>query len=339
MNMRYLFHFLRIMKIPGLFSIMKDWQALVRMHFLFAAYEAGLLDALKCPRDRTELIEKLHVLRPDLLDALLQVGLATKELGRKGERFYIRGKRAGALVNRRGDMLAAMVQANVTYYNDAYRNASGRLRGGEPGDDLGGMGDLVARFSRIGEPILHDFLAGIVSGGNPMRVLDVGCGSGIFLHSIHRANANAMGFGLDVDEAAVRQARNNIAGWGLEKRFRVFQGDIRCLPGEITGPFDLITLFNVLYYVREEDREELLAGLRTMLAPGGIVAIVSNCRGEKMDIGAANLNMVNCSLKGLTRLPDLEEIKAMLGRCGFHRVVVHRFIPGGSFFGVIARNE
>lgn len=28
--------FLRIMKIPGLYPIMKDWQAFIRMHFIYA---------------------------------------------------------------------------------------------------------------------------------------------------------------------------------------------------------------------------------------------------------------------------------------------------------------
>jgi hypothetical protein len=41
LNLRSIFSFLRIMKMPGLFPIIKDWQALIRIHFLFAAYESG----------------------------------------------------------------------------------------------------------------------------------------------------------------------------------------------------------------------------------------------------------------------------------------------------------
>jgi hypothetical protein len=46
-------------------------------------------------------------------------------------------------------MLAAMIQANVTYYSDGYRNAADRIHGHELGDDLAEIGDLVARFSNI----------------------------------------------------------------------------------------------------------------------------------------------------------------------------------------------
>jgi 4-hydroxy-2,2'-bipyrrole-5-carbaldehyde O-methyltransferase len=339
LNLRYMLSFLRILKIPGLFLIMKDWQALLRMHFLFAAYESGLLKALSKPCERHALIDNLQVKRPDLFDALLDVGLATKELGLKNQLFFIKGKRSKAIINAKGDMLAAMVQANITYYSDAYRHAAGRIQGGELGDDLDKMGDLVARFSRIAEPIIKDFLAGIVSGKNPMRMLDVGCGSGIFLHSTHSANPNATGVGLDMDEAVVRQARDNIAQWRLNECFAILHGDIRHPPKEIVGPFDLITLFNILYYFNDRERTELLHNLRAMLSPQGVLAVAMNCHSRGTDIGAANLNMVNCSLKGLTRLPDLDEVTVLLKRCGFSHIDVHRFIPGSTFYGIVAVNS
>ncbi len=326
------------MKMPGLFPIIKDWEALIRIHFLFAAYESGLLKELKHPCEKQSLIEKLHVKRLELLDALLEVGLATKELGKKNQRFFIKGKRAKAIMNSEGDMLAALIQANITYYSDAYRLAPRRLKGSELGDDLDSIGDLVARFSRIGEPILKNFLSAIVAGRHPMRVLDVGCGSGVFLQSIHSANGSAAGFGLDIDAAAVRQAKDNILQWGLQDSFSIHQGDIRCLPEEVAGPFDLITLFNILYYFEEEDRADLLRKLRTMLAPRGVLAVAMNCHSQGADVGAANLNMVNCSLKGLTPLPSREQIISLLKRCAFQEVDTHRFIPGSTYYGFVAHN-
>src|SRR5210317_280812 len=94
MNLRYALAFLRILKIPGLYPLMKDWQASVRINFIFAAYESGLFKALEQPCDRSSLIEKLQITRPELFDAILEVGLATKELAVKNERFFIKGKRS-----------------------------------------------------------------------------------------------------------------------------------------------------------------------------------------------------------------------------------------------------
>jgi 4-hydroxy-2,2'-bipyrrole-5-carbaldehyde O-methyltransferase len=338
LNLRSIFIFLRIMKKPGLFPIVKDWQALIRIHFIFASYESGLLKELAQPCERQSLIENLHVKRPDLLDALLDVGLATKELGMRNQRFFIKGKRSKAVMTAGGDMFAALIQANITYYSDAYRHAACRMKGGELGDDLDSIGDLVARFSKIGEPILKNFLSAIVAGRGPMRVLDVGCGSGAFLQSIHNANGSATGFGLDIDAAAVEQAKGNTLKWGLQDSFSILQGDIRILPEEIAGPFDLITLFNILYYFKEEDRTELLQKLRAMLSPRGVLAIAMNCHSKGTDIGAANLNIVNCSLKGLTPLPARDEIISLLKRCAFLEIDTHRFIPGSTFYGFVARN-
>ncbi len=336
MNIRYAFSFLRIMKIPGLFSIMQDWQAFIRMHFVFAAYETGLLDALKRPCNRDTLIQKLYVKRPDLLDALLEVGIACKELALKNEMFHLRGKRSKAIAGAHGDMLAAMVQGNVTYYSDAYRNAAKRIRGGELGDDLSEIGSVVARFSKIAEPIIKNFIAAVSTAKNPLRVLDVGCGSGVHLQSVYNINRNATGVGLDIDGAVVQQAKDNIISWGLKDRFDIFQGDIRHPPAGVTGPFDLITLYNILYYFHEEDRLELLKNLRSLLAPHGIIAVAMNCRSRGKDLGAANLNMVNCSLKGLTPLPDLNDITSCLLECGFGKTVVHSFMPGSTFYGIVA---
>lgn len=315
---------------------MKDWQALIRMHFILAAYESGLLRELAVPCTRQTLVEKLDVKRPDLLDALLDVGLAIRELGIKDHLFFIKGKRSKAVMADRGDMLAALIQANLTYYSDAYRHAANRLKGEELGDDLDRIGDLVARLSRIGEPILKDFLTGIISGRNPLRILDVGCGSGIFLHSAFRTNRNATGIGLDADEAVVRQARSNLSEWGLNDRFRILSGDIRNLPEQIAGPFDLIALFNILYYFSERERTELIRNLHAMLSPQGVLAVAMNCDSRGKDPGAANLNMVNCSLKGLTRLPDLNDLVSLLKGCGFRRIDTHHLIPGSTFYGIVA---
>lgn len=339
MNLRTTLSFLHVMKIPGLYPVMKDWKAFVRMHFLFAAYESGLLGALVIPCDREALIDKLHVKRTDLLDALLEVGLASKELSTKNGQFVLKGKRAKAILETQGDVLAAMIQANVTYYSDAYRHAADRLQGGDLGEGLDKMGDLVARFSRIAELILKNFISEIVRKKNPMRVLDVGCGSGVLLKGVYQANPDATGFGLDIDEAVVRQARENLSAWGLADRFRVHLGDIRRLPEEISGPFDLIALNNILYYFSKEDRPELVKSLHSMLSPTGVLAVAMSFRSRGKDIGSANLNMANNSLKGLTPLPDLDDIVFLLKQCGFQKVEIRRFMPGSTFLGLVARDS
>jgi len=336
MNFRYALSFLRLLRIPGMLSVMKDWQAFLRMHFLFAAYESGLLSALSVPCTRETLIETLGVKRPDLLDALLEIGRAIGEVAEKNGLFLLKGKRSRAVMSERGDIIAAMIQANVTYYSDAYRNAARRLQGGELGDDLEEIGELVARFSKGVEPIIRKFVSTLVSGKETMRVLDVGCGSGVHLRSVYAANGNASGIGLEIDAEVARQASENIARWGLGDRFEILSGDIRNPPEAVSGPFDLVTLYNMLYYFDEQDRDALLERIRAMLSPHGRVAVVMNFNSRGRDIAAANLNVVNCSLKGLQPLPGLEEMASVLRHAGFSTVHVHHFIPASTFCGIVA---
>lgn len=338
MNPRYVLTFLRLFKMPGMLPVMKDWQAFLRTLFLYAAYDTGLLRALApAPCSREALAQKLAVAHPELLDALLDVGLATKELGLQDQQYFLKGKRARAMVDPRGDMVAAMIQANVTYYGDAYRHAAQRLQGGELGDDLADIGEVVARFAKGIEPIVRDYIKAIVTGKPSLRILDVGCGSAFFLRSAHQVNPQACGVGLDLDPAVVRQARENLAAWGLGQRFSIAQGDIRHPPGEVSGAFDLINLYNLLYYFSAQERADLLADLRARLTPTGMLSVVMNFASQGRDLAAANLNLVNCSLKGLHPLPSLEEISQVLERCGFRRLQVHHFLPASTFLGITAQ--
>ncbi|MCF8044097.1 MAG: methyltransferase domain-containing protein [Desulfarculaceae bacterium] len=249
MNPRYTLSFLHLFKIPGMLPIMKDWQAFIRTFFLFAGYESGLLQALdQAPSTKEALAEKLGAQRLELLEALLDVGLAAKELELKEGQYSLKGKRSRAVVNPKGGMVAAMIQANVGYYCDAYRHFTDRLTGGELGDDLEEIGDVVARFSKGIEPIVRDFVKAIASGKQSMRVLDVGCGTAFFLQSVHSVNPKATGVGLDIDPTVAKLAGDNIAAWGLSERFTIVQGDIRHPPEEAAGPFDLINMSSMLYY-------------------------------------------------------------------------------------------
>jgi len=335
MDLRYIISFLRILKIPGLYPLMKDWQASVRINFIFAAYESGLLRALSQPRSRSTLVDKLQIKRLELFDALLDVGLASKELAVKNDKFFIKGKRSKAVAGVNGDMLSAIIQASVTYYSDAYKNAAARMYGEELGDDLDEIGEIIARFSKMTEPIIKDFLASLVRGKNHMSVLDVGCGSGFFLRSVYELNNNVNGIGLDIDEAVVGQARNNIKTWGLAEKFEIHHGNISSFSKK-TAPFDLISLINILYYFKEEARVDLVKNLCQRLAPNGILVIVMNFHSNGKDVSAANLNVVNNSLKGLTPLPDIDEIKSILEQCGFSKINIHQFMPGSSFLGLAA---
>jgi 2-polyprenyl-3-methyl-5-hydroxy-6-metoxy-1,4-benzoquinol methylase len=312
------------------------WKSSTRIHFCYAALESGLLAALDQPRTKEELIEMLKVRRPEFLDALLEVGLALKELSLKQGRYRIKSKLSKSLLGPQGDMLAAIVQADVTYYTSVYRHCAERMWGAPSGDYLATIGGIVARFAKFSEPFLRRFIGEILKGRDSARVLDLGCGSGVFLKSARQANPKAVGLGLDMDPKVVEQAQGNLALWELGDGFEVVCGDIRQPPPQVTGPYDLITLFNLVYYFTPQERAELFSSLRALLAPDGVLAVASNFASQGKDPSAANLNLATCSILGCHPLPSVEGISQELRDCGFTSVEKAKIVPGSTFLGVKA---
>ena len=72
------------------------------------------------------------------------------------------------------------------------------------------------------------------------RVLDIGTGSGLIALMLAQRNPDAFVTAVDIDEAAVEQARENVARTPWSDRMEVERLDIRKAPEEWNGCFDAI---------------------------------------------------------------------------------------------------
>jgi hypothetical protein len=91
---------------------------------------------------------------PDLLEALLDVGVSIGELALINGRYQLKGTVSKALITEKAEALGALIQAHVTYYNSAYRELAHRLKGGSLSNDHEKIGDLVAKVSTIQAPLI-----------------------------------------------------------------------------------------------------------------------------------------------------------------------------------------
>lgn len=96
------------------------------------------------------------------------------------------------------------------------------------------------------------------------RILDVGCGHGLFPLYLAATAPDRTVVGVDVDEAKLVSARRAAEAAGLPVTFAA-----EAPP----GPWDAITIVDVLYLLGERAALDLVGQLAATLAPGGIMAV------------------------------------------------------------------
>lgn len=99
---------------------------------------------------------------------------------------------------------------------------------------------------------LIDAVEALRSADLPLRILDLGVGSGCLLLTLLMSFPRATGIGVDQNEAAVRLARENAQRLGLDDRATFLKGD---WAEALNGSFDLI--ISNPPYIRTGDRNEL----------------------------------------------------------------------------------
>lgn len=103
------------------------------------------------------------------------------------------------------------------------------------------------------------------------RVLDVGCGHGLFSAYLALQSRRRSVRGIDVDTAKIGRGQEAV------ERARRMGADLRldvAAPGELPeGPWDAVVIVDVLYLLDEEAQVALLEGCSRRLAPGGVLVV------------------------------------------------------------------
>jgi SAM-dependent methyltransferase len=287
---------------------------------------------LRSPHTPAEVAREAGLKDVELLEAFLRLGVAVGEFRERGGRFRLEGRRVRALANGPED-LTGLVEELLVYDGPIYRRLEQHLVGEPPGDYLDGIGAVIARSSRLIEPLLGPIVADLVRQVRPQRALDVGCGSGVYLRWIAQANAGVEVVGIDADPDAARVARTNLRRWDLEHRVTVHQVSVDELPTELAGPYGLILLAQNLYYWPPEDRAVLLRRLRGLAS--GVVVVATATPGR--DAVSRHFDLALRVTNGTWRLPEPEELRAHLTAAGFTSVHLHRLVPSGALFAAVAQ--
>lgn len=303
-----------------------------------ATQETGLLHALLSgPRAAHEIAADLGLdsrAATLVLDALVTLGVAARE----GD-AYDASPRLKPLAGPFGQAGAGM--AKLWGHLPAFlRTGEPFMRtDGTPAEREASYRTMVSWLARMVEAPARE-LAGKL-GEAPSRVLDVGCGSGVWSLSIAERFPGTHVTGQDLP-AVLESFLARAEALGLAGRAATIPGDMHAvtLPA---GAFDLVVIANVLRLEPPERASALLARLATAVAPGGALLVVDALAGGTPERERARaLYALNLALRtrgGQVHSPG--EITAWLAAAGLGDVRAIDFDDGsvgpGALGALLAR--
>ena len=122
-------------------------------------------------------------------------------------------------------------------------------------------------------------------------VLDIGCGAGLFLGLLAMLGRRIHGVGVDSSPQAIRCAQRmshqvNQRELGSHLQFQILPSG-QALPD---GPFDVVTVIDVVHHVPRTDQERFLFSAIDRLAPGGRLVYKDMASGPWWRHAAARLH-------------------------------------------------
>jgi 4-hydroxy-2,2'-bipyrrole-5-carbaldehyde O-methyltransferase len=329
MSFRPFFRLLRNGQLTALTSVGSNLKPFYKLTYLAAAADAGLLARLaSAPATFDALADFCAAAGQgrDALEAWLQMGIRLRLL-RRGPRGYSLRGLAGTLARPENDAMLAMVQEVAGLHHKLISATLPRLRGGQLWSLADQDGELIARSSRVLEPFQAEVIRRTLPRHGPLRLLEIGCGSGIYLRYAARTNPSLTALGMELQPAVAEMARANLHDWGLEDRVKVEDGDFRAK--DFGEQFHVATLYNNIYYFPVEERVALFQRIAGFLAPGGFLLLTTCCQGGSL--GAEALNLWGAATRGAGRLPAKAELVGQLRQAGYGTVKTANLLPGDRF--------
>jgi 2-polyprenyl-3-methyl-5-hydroxy-6-metoxy-1,4-benzoquinol methylase len=195
-------------------------------------------------------------------------------------------------------------------------------------------------------PELHRRLA----ADPPARVADIACGCGWSSISLARAYPTITVEGIDLDSASIEQARQNLAGSGVEERVRFHHGD--AADGASAQRFDVVTFFESLHDMPRP--VDVLRTIRGMLNDDGFVFIGDERTEESFTAPASDrerllygFSIMSCLPSGMVgsdpagtgTLMRPDTLRRYAGEAGFERIDVLAIENDSWRFYLLAADE
>jgi len=317
----------QLLALTGANTLLKPFY---QLNYLAAAKECGLFDQLL---DTPKSFEQLAAIyckdakAQEALTAWLSLGVQLGLLRLNPSGYALKGL-AQKLAQPRNDAALALLQEAAGLHANLIAHTMTKLRNGELFNLDDQDGEIVARSSRIMEAFQIEAIDRFFPRTGPASLLEIGCGSAIYIRHAANRNPSLTALGLELQPNVADVARRNIAEWGLEERVEIEAADIRLKAPD--QRFNIVTLYNNVYYFPVQSRVALLQHIRRFLKPGGFLLLITCCQGGSLGVDV--LNLWGAATLGAGRLPANDELVSQLHQAGFPDVQTTRLIPGDALF-------
>ena len=115
----------------------------------------------------------------------------------------------------------------------------------------------------------------------PLRVLDLGAGTGLFSAMVLARNPEAVIHLVDASEGMLEQARQRFEG---SPAVTMAVGDMA--KGDLGGPWDLIVSALAIHHLSDEDKKDLFTRIRAALPAGGLFVNAEQVLGHEPAVEA-----------------------------------------------------
>ena len=329
MSLKPYFRLLRDGRLSALVGAAAHLKSFYRLCYVAAAAKAGLLKRLGAGPASLDSLANMYAAegrRREALEAWLQMGVRLRLLSLGAEGYALRGL-AEKLARPENDPVVALVEEVVELHHKLITETIPKIRAGELWNLADADGEVIARSSRILEAFQEEIIKSTFPQHGTQRLLEIGCGSGVYLRYAGERNPSLTALGLELQPAVAEMARTNLRAWGLEKRVQVETGDIREKAPDKS--FDIATLYNNIYYFPVEERVSLLQHIAGFLKPGGFLLVTTCCQGGS--VGTEALNLWGAATRGAGRLPHEKELVRQLREAGYGIVKTKNLLPGDRF--------
>jgi ubiquinone/menaquinone biosynthesis C-methylase UbiE len=210
-----------------------------------------------------------------LLDALSSFELLAKHDGT----YSLSPLAATFLVRERPDYIGAFWETDGLW--EGWSHLTEAVRSGKPVHPVFEPGEAEKFFSvltrtlhvqnRLQAQRLAQAL-GVGASHRGLRVLDVGCGSGVWGIGVAEADPETRVIAQDLSQV-LAQTKKYVESCGLASQYDYLPGDMHQVEFP-AGQYDLVLLGHIIHGENEASARKLLGRLRGALKPGGRLAII-----------------------------------------------------------------